>query len=88
MKTGEGHHVNCQLPQVSIELSRETQTSGNTRHGQGHQMVQVTIGGCGELQSTEADVIESLVVNAEGLISVLDKLVHREGSIVGLHNSV
>ncbi len=51
-------------------------------------MVEITIGGVGELQSTEANVVESLIVNAVGLICVLNKLMNREGSIVGLDNSV
>ncbi len=51
-------------------------------------MVEVSIGrGC-ELESSEADVIECLIVNAEGFISVLHKLVHRESGIVWLHHCV
>merc|ERR1719209_662518 len=51
-------------------------------------MVQIPVGWVGQLQCTEADVVESLVVDAEGLISVLNKLVHGEGGVVGLHHSV
>ena len=51
-------------------------------------MVEVTIGGCGQLQGSEADVIKSLIVNAVGLICVLYQLVDREGGVVGLHNCV
>ena len=51
-------------------------------------MVQITICGCGQLQGTEANVIESLVVNAVGLICVLNKLMHREGGVVWLDNGV
>ena len=51
-------------------------------------MVQIPVGWVGQLQRAEADVVESLVVNAEGLVSVLDKLVHRERGVVRLHHSV
>ena len=51
-------------------------------------MVQVTISGIGELQGSEADVIESLIINAVSLICVLNKLMDREGGIVGLNNCV
>ena len=51
-------------------------------------MVQVTVRGRGQLQCTEADVIERLIVNAVCLICVLNKLVNREGGIVGLNNGV
>ena len=29
VETREGHHVDCQLAEVSIQLSRETQTGGH-----------------------------------------------------------
>ena len=77
VEPGEGDHVDGQLPEVSIELAREPETGGHTRHGQGHQVVEVTIGGGGELQSSEADVIESLIINAVGLISVLNYKLHQ-----------
>ena len=75
METGEGHHVDSQLTEISVELAGEAQACGDTRHGGRDEMVQVTIGGGGQLQGTEADVVESLVVNAVGLICVLNKLV-------------
>ena len=76
METGEGDHVDSQLPEISIELARETQAGGDTRHGGRDEMVQVTISRGGQLEGTEADVIESLIVNAVGLISVLHKLMN------------
>ena len=75
VETGEGHHVDSQLAEISVELAGEAQACGDTRHGGRNKMVQVTIGGGGQLQGTEADVVESLVVNAVGLICVLNKLV-------------
>ena len=42
----------------------------------------------GELQGSEADVVQSFVVNAEGLVRVLDQLVDREGGVVWLNNGV
>ena len=38
--------------------------------------------------SPEADVVESLVVDAEALVSVLHQLVDGEGGVVGLHHGV
>merc|ERR1719461_1158249 len=88
VESGEWNHVDRQLPEVSIELTWEPEASGHSRHGQGDQMVEVTIGGGGELQGSEADVIESLVVNTIGLISVLNQLVNREGGVVWLYHGV
>jgi len=36
----------------------------------------------------EADVVEGLVVDAEGLVRVLDQLVHGEGGVVRLDNGI
>ncbi len=88
MQPGEGHHVDGQLAEISIELTRETKASGDTRHGQRDEMVQVAIGRSGQFQGTETNVIERLVVNAECLISVFYKLVNRQGSIVRFHDCV
>ena len=51
-------------------------------------MVQVTIGGGGELQGAEANIVQGLVINNHNLIGVLDQLVHGQSGVVGLHNSV
>ena len=74
METGKGHHVDGQLPEISVELAREAKAGGHSRHGQGDQMVEISVGGSGELEGTEADIVESFVVNAEGLICVLNQL--------------
>ena len=75
VETREGHHVDSQLAEISVELAGEAEAGGDTRHGGRDQMVQVTIGGGGQLQGTETDVVESLVVDAVRLVCVLYKLV-------------
>jgi len=76
VETGEGDHVDSQFPQISVKLTRETQAGGNAGHGGRDQMVQVTVCGGGELQGTEADIVQGLVINAVGLVCVLDQLMH------------
>ena len=51
-------------------------------------MVKITISWGGELESSEADVVEGLVVNAHDLVGVFDKLMDREGGVVGLNDGV
>ena len=51
-------------------------------------MVQVTVGGGGELEGSEADVVESFVIQNHDLISILDQLVDGKGGVVGLDNGV
>lgn len=51
-------------------------------------MIQFGIAGCGQLQRPEADIVESLVVDTERFIGVLDELVHRKGGVVWLDHSI
>ena len=74
VETWEGNHVDGQLPQVGVELTGETQTGCNTRHDDRHEVVKVTVCWGGQLESTEADVVQSLVVDTESLVRVLDEL--------------
>ena len=53
METGEGNHVDGKLPQVGIELTREPQAGGDPGHGEADQVVEVSIGGVGQLQCPE-----------------------------------
>ena len=77
-------HVDSQLAEIRVELTRETQASGDTRHNNGHKVVEIAVGGGGELQCPEADIVESLVIDTEGLIGVLNKLVNGESGVVWL----
>jgi len=51
-------------------------------------MVEVTVAGGSELQGAEADIVQSLVIDTEGLVRVLNQLVDGEGGVVGLDNGV
>ena len=88
VETGEGDEVDTDLSQVRVELTGETEAAGHAGHGGGDQVVKITVGGGGELEGSEADIVEGLVVNDHALISVLHQLMHRESGIVGLNDSV
>jgi len=88
METREGHNVHSELAEIGVELSRETERAGHARHDSGHKVVKIAEGGGGQLQGTEANIVQRLVVNAKHLVGVLDKLVHRERGVVRLHHSV
>ena len=66
-------------------MTRETQASRDTGHDDGDEVVQVTVCWRGELERPEADIVERLVINAEGLIRVLDELVDGESCVVWLN---
>merc|ERR1719421_2119309 len=88
VETRERDQVDTNLAQVSVELTRETQRAGDTAHDGAHQMVQVTEGWGGQLQGTEADVVQGLVVDAVHLIGVLHQLMNRQSRVVGLDDSI
>ena len=51
-------------------------------------MVEISVGGGGELEGSEADIIEGLVIDAHDLISVLNELMHGESGVVWLNDGV
>lgn len=51
-------------------------------------MVKITIGRGRELQGAEANLIQRLVIDAEGLVGVLDELMHGEGGVIRLDDSI
>ena len=72
----KGHtHVYGELAEVRVELTWETQAGSDARHDSGDKVIEVTVCWCCQLQCSEANVVERLVIDAEGLIRVLDKLV-------------
>merc|ERR1712124_207649 len=88
VEAGEWDEVDTKLTEIGVELAREAQAASHTRHAGGAQVVEVAVGGGGELEGTEADVVQGLVVKAHALVGVLDKLVDRKCGVVWLHNSV
>ena len=88
MEARERDHVHRQLPQIGVQLSWEAQTGGDAGHGGRDKVVEVPVGGRGQLEGAEADVVEGLVIDAERLVRVLHQLVDREGRVVRFHHSV
>jgi len=69
-------------------LAREAEAASDTADSGGHEVVKVAVCGGSELQSAEANIVESFVVKGEAHISILDKLMDGKGGIVGLNYSV
>jgi len=88
METWEWNHVDGELSEIGVELTRESEASGHTRHGGGDQVVQVTVCWGGELEGSEANVVEGFVVNAVCLVGVFDQLVDGEGGVVWFDDGV
>ena len=88
VETGERNHVDTELSQVRVELTGESETRRYTGHDDRDEVVEVTVGGGGKLEGSEANVVKSLVVDTEGSVRVLDKLVNGEGGVVRLNDGV
>merc|ERR1712195_389959 len=88
VKTGEGDEVHGELAEVGVKLTGEADAGGDAGHGSRHEVVEVTVGGGGELEGTEADVVKGFVVKAHALISVFYELVDGEGGVVGFDDGV
>jgi hypothetical protein len=71
----EWNHVDSQFSQIGVQLTWEPQASGNTGHGGADQMVQVSVSWGGEFQSSEANIVQSFVINTVSFIGVFDQLV-------------
>merc|ERR1712195_469401 len=88
MESGEGDQVDGKFPEIGIELTGESEAASHTGEGGGDEMVEITVGGGGELEGPEADIVEGLIVDAHNLIGVLNELMHGEGGVVGLNDGV
>jgi len=88
VKTWEWDEIDSELAKVRVELTRETKTTGDARHTGGTEVVEVSVGRGGELEGTEADIVEGLVIETHALIGVLNELVNGEGGVVWLDNGV
>ena len=76
METGERDHVDGKLTEIGVELAGEAEAGSDARHRRGDEMVEVGVRRRGQLQRPEADVVQSLVVDAVSLVCVLDQLMH------------
>merc|ERR1712028_301743 len=88
VETGEGDQVDRQLTEIGVQLTGETQAASHTGHHSGDQVVKITEGGGGQLEGTEADIVQGLVIEDHALIGVLDKLVDGQSGVVRLNHGV
>jgi len=104
MESWEWNKVDSKFSEIRVKLTWESDRAGDTRHGNGDKMVQITVGWGGELKSSETDIVESFIIDNLDFIGVLNKLMDRKSSIIrfndgigdfwgwedgeGLHNSV
>ena len=88
METWEWDEVDSELSEIGVELTGESEAAGDTGEGGRHQVVEITVGWGGELEGSEADIVEGLVINAHNLIGVLNELMDGEGGVVWLNDGI
>eukprot|EP00916_Digyalum_oweni_P009708 GHVL01016352.1.p1 GENE.GHVL01016352.1~~GHVL01016352.1.p1 ORF type:complete len:468 (-),score=45.07 GHVL01016352.1:77-1480(-) len=84
--TGVGHQVGLELGQIDVQSTIKTQGSGDGGHDLADQTVEVGVGGTLDVQVTAADVVDSLVVDHEGAVGVLQGGVGGQDGVVGLNH--
>jgi hypothetical protein len=67
-----GHKIGLELVQINVERTVESQRRGDGADNLGNQTVEVLVVGPGNVQAATADVVDSLVVNKERAVGVLD----------------
>jgi hypothetical protein len=84
--TGVGNQVGLELVEVDVEGTVEAQRRSDGADDLGDQAVQVLVRGPGDVEVAAADVVDSLVVDEEGAVRVLDGAVRRQDGVVGLND--
>jgi hypothetical protein len=80
------HQVGLELVQVDVKSSVEAQTGGDRADNLSNQTVEVLIVGTRNVQAATADIIDSLVVDEERAVGVLNGAVGREDGVVRLND--
>jgi hypothetical protein len=88
VKTWERNHVHCKLTKITIQLSRETKGTGSSGNCVRDKVIKVIVRGIWKLQSTEADIVKSLVIKCETLISILNKLMNGKSCVIRFNDGI
>ena len=84
--TGIGDQVGLELVEINVESAVEAQAGGDGADNLGNQAVEMLITRTGDVEVATADVVDSLVVDEEGAVRVLNGAVGGEDGVVGLND--
>ena len=87
MNTWVRNQVGLELVQVDVQGTIETEGGGDGADNLSNQTVEVVVRWAGDTQVLAADLEDSIVVNKESTVGVLNGRVGRENSVVWLNNS-
>ena len=78
VQAGEGDHVDCKFSKIRVELTWESEASSDARHDCRDEVVKISIGRGSEFERTNANIIQSLIVDTESLVRVFNELLKRQ----------
>jgi len=87
MDAGIGHQVGLELRDIDVQGTIEAERSSEGRYDLGNQSVKVGVGGSLDIKVAAAHVVQSLVIQAESAVGVLQERVRRQHVVVGLNDS-
>jgi hypothetical protein len=87
VNTWERHKVGLEFIQIHIESTIKPKAGGDRADNLGNQAVKVLKAGARNIQVPAANIIDSLVINEERAVGVLNRAVGGQDSVVRLHDS-
>merc|ERR1719261_457338 len=84
--TGVRDEVGLELSNVDVECTIEAEGGSQGGDNLGDEAVEVGVGGALNVEGTAADVVDGLVIEHDGNVSVLEERVGGEHRVVGLNN--
>merc|ERR1719471_2313993 len=87
MDTWVGHQVGLELCEIDVEGTIESQRGCDGADNLTNQTVEVGVCWTFNVKVTSANVVDSLIVDHEGTVRVLQGCVGGEDGVVGLNNS-
>ena len=86
MNPGVWHQIGLELVEVNIESTIKTERGSNGGDNLTNQTIQIGISWPLNIQITTADIVNSLVVNHESTIGMIQSGVGGQDGVVGLHH--
>jgi len=88
VETRKWNHIHSELAEIAVKLTREAEGASGSADSSRDKVVKITVGRGGKLKSSEANIVQGLVIKSEALVGILDKLVHGEGTVVRLYDGI
>jgi hypothetical protein len=88
MESWEWDKVDSEFSEIGVELTWESDRASNTRHSDGDEMVEITVGWGGKLEGSETDIVEGFVIDNLDFISIFDQLMDGKGGVIRFNDGI